>query len=348
MAESRFIRACQGQPVDAVPVWFMRQAGRYQASYRELRRRYSLLQIAVDPKLCAEVTCRPVEDLGVDAAILFSDIMVPLAPMGISFEIRENVGPIVERPIRSREAVEGLRTVDPDTSLDFALEAITRCVDRLGSTPLIGFAGGPFTLASYCVEGGPSRQYLASKRLMWTEPDVFGLLMERLADTVARYLTAQIRAGAAAVQVFDSWIGALSEADYRTSVLPQVRRIFDAVRPWGVPMIYFGVNTEHLLAAMAETGATVIGIDWRIPPREARARLGVSLALQGNLDPAAILAGWNPTKRLAREILAGMADQPGFVFNLGHGVLKESDPAILRRLVEFVHAYPGEADGDDA
>lgn len=343
MENSRFIRACWGKPVDAVPVWFMRQAGRYQSSYRALRQRYTLMELATDPVMCSEVTCRPVEDLGVDAAILFSDIMVPLGPMGIGFEIRENVGPIVARPIRTLEDVERLQVVEPRVTLTYTLEAIERATGRLGSTPLIGFAGGPFTLASYCIEGGPSREYLFTKQLMWHQPEVFGAFMERLAQTVGLYLRAQIEAGASAIQLFDSWIGALSEADYRRFVLPHVKTIFDTVRPLGVPMIYFGVNTTHLLSAMKEAGPTVVGLDWRVRIGDVRRQMGPAIALQGNLDPIAILAGWGPIERLTKDILNDMVSEPGFIFNLGHGVHKTTDPDVLKNLVDFVHQYSREA-----
>lgn len=339
MDKARFLKACRGEPVDTVPVWFMRQAGRYQASYRAIRQKYTLLEIARDPLLCTEVTVRPVEELGVDAAILFSDIMVPLEPMGVDFEIRENVGPIVFRPFRHPGDVARLRPVNPEQSLEFALEAIRRIVARIRPLPVIGFAGAPFTLASYLIEGGPSRDYLETKKLMWRQPQLWDELMARLAQTVGRYLLAQIKAGAEAVQIFDSWVGALALDDYRAYVLPHLRQIFQMLAPTGAAVIYFGVNTHHLLEAIKEAGPSVIGVDWRTPLSEARRRLGGTTGLQGNLDPALLLADWTTVKSHSQRIMDEMAGQPGYIFNLGHGVLKDTEPEQLRSLVKWVHEY---------
>ncbi|MBX5467666.1 MAG: uroporphyrinogen decarboxylase [Firmicutes bacterium] len=335
----RFLRACRGEPTDVTPVWFMRQAGRYQPEYRRLRARYRLLELARDPALCAEVTCGAVESLGVDAAILFSDIMVPLEPMGVAFDIREGTGPVVSAPIRRAADVERLRPLEPERHLRFVGEAIHRCRERL-AVPLIGFAGGPFTLASYLVEGGPSRDYAATKRWMWTDPEGFQLLLERLSEAVAAFLAYQIREGAAAVQIFDSWVGALAPEDYAERVLPHLRRLVQAVRPLGAPIIYFGVGTATLLPWIRTLGVDVIGLDWRIPLGTARAQLGDQQAVQGNLDPAAVLAPWPVVAAKADAILAANGGRPGHIFNLGHGVLPETDPAILRRLVDWVHARP--------
>ncbi|AEJ38603.1 uroporphyrinogen decarboxylase [Sulfobacillus acidophilus TPY] len=339
---SRFIRACWRQPVDRIPVWFMRQAGRYQPSYRALRRQYSLLEIAHRPELIQQVTVTAVEDLQVDAAILFSDIMVPLEPMGIGFDIQEAVGPVVHEPIRTIGQVERLKPVNPSRDLDFVLEGIERTVAALGQVPLIGFSGGPFTLASYVIEGGPSRTYQWTKSIMWNAPNVWSGLMERLAAMVVTYLTAQVAAGASAVQVFDSWIGALSRPDYERFVEPYMTTIFAQLKALQVPLIYFGVGTAHLLPAMARTGATVLGVDWRTPLRHVRRLLGDEWALQGNLDPVRLLAGWPAVKDGAEDILRDMGNQPGFIFNLGHGVPKETDPVTLRQLVDWIHHWPVE------
>jgi uroporphyrinogen decarboxylase len=333
----RFLRACRGEPTDRVPVWFMRQAGRFQPEYRALRRSHSLLDIALTPRLAAEVTVRPVEAFGVDAAILFSDIMVPLGPAGVAYEIREGVGPVVADPIRTAAQVARIRVPDPARDQPETGEAVARSVERLGEVPLIAFAGAPFTLASYLVEGKPSRTYAETKRLMWGSPDVWDALMAVLADIVVAHLKAQLEAGAAAWQLFDSWVGALNRHDYVTRVLPQTRRIFDRLRPFGKPAIYFGVGTGHLLPDMASAGADVLGVDWREPVSEVRRRLGPRPALQGNLDPVALLVPWETTAARAREVLEPMAGQGGYIFNLGHGVLPETDPAQVRRLVELVH-----------
>lgn len=331
----RFLKACRGEPVDATPVWYMRQAGRYQPEYRALRERFTLLEIAKNPDLCAEVTCRPVEQLGVDAAILFSDIMIPLEPFGVAFEIRENVGPVVERPIRQRSDLRQLRSIDPERDLPFVRPAIERIVRRL-SVPLIGFSGAPFTLASYLVEGGPSRLYLETKRMMWNDPDTWHELLERLGEVVVAYLAHQVRSGAGALQIFDSWIGALSPADYERYVLGHMQTIFAALKPLGVPIIYFGVGTSALLERMERAGADVIGLDWRIALDEGRRRLG-SRPVQGNLDPCLLAAPWTVTARRAKEILEQNAGRPGHIFNLGHGVLPFTEGARLKKLTEWVH-----------
>lgn len=347
LSANRFLQACRGLPVDTRPVWFMRQAGRYQPEYRALRTRYSLLEIANNPALCAEVTCRPVEELGVDAAILFSDIMVPLGPIGVDFEIREHVGPVVFHPIRTLEDVQRLSPLNPEEHLPNVLDAIGRIVERLGSVPLIGFAGAPFTLASYLIEGGPSRDYVATKRLMWSNPAVWNALMQVLTETVIIHLAAQVKAGAAAVQVFDSWIGALSVPDYRQYVLPYMTKIFAALNPLDVPTIYFGVGTGELLESMAEAGPTVMGVDWRVPVEAARRRLGPRMAIQGNLDPAVLLGDFGAARAHVARILDSMRGQPGFIFNLGHGVLKDTPVERLKEVVRLVHDWGQEKGSEE-
>ncbi len=337
-SESRFIRACRGQAHDTVPVWFMRQAGRYQPSYRALRSRYSMLELARAPELIRDVTIRPVEELGVDAAILFSDIMIPLASLGIDFDIQENVGPVVSNPIRTRADIDRLRPFRAE-DVAYVFEGLRLTAAALGATPVIGFSGAPFTLASYVVEGGPSRTYRRTKQMMWTEPDTFSALMRSFSAMVVAYLTEQVASGAAALQIFDSWIGALSMEDYSRSVLPHMRFIFESLAPLNVPLIYFGVGTQHLLPEMARTGATVLGIDWRTRLTDVRAMLGSDVTLQGNLDPERVVAGFEAARAGAQEVVASMRHDPRFIFNLGHGVPKESEPAVLKQLVDWVHEH---------
>ena len=332
----RFLRACLHRPVDRTPVWFMRQAGRYQPEYRRLRERYSLIEICQLSELCAEVTLLPVRQLGVDAAILFGDIMLPLGPMGVRFRIQEGHGPVVENPIRWAQDVERLRPLEPEEDLPFVLEAIGILRKEL-EVPLIGFAGGPFTLASYLIEGGPSRAFSQTKAFMYREPALWDRLLERLTAAVTRFLEAQARAGAHALQVFDSWVGCLSPSDYRAHVLPHMRRLFAELKELGVPLIHFGVGTGGLLELMQEAGGDVIGLDWRVHLDQAWQRLGWRAAIQGNLDPAVLLGPWELVEQRALEVLERAGGRPGHIFNLGHGVLPETPPDHLRRLVELVH-----------
>jgi uroporphyrinogen decarboxylase len=331
----RLLRACRLEPVDATPVWFMRQAGRSFAAYRALRERYGILELAKTPELCAEVTLMPVRELGVDGAVLFADIMLPLEPMGVELRIEPEVGPIIDRPIRSAADVERLRSFDP-AEVSFTLEAI-RIVRREldGRATVIGFSGAPFTLACYLVEGRPSRDYAQAKAFMYREPVTWHRLMERLSAMVGAYLWAQVEAGAQVVQVFDSWVGGLGPADYAEYVQPHVRRIFAGLAE-DVPTIHFGTGTAALLELMAEAGGDVIGVDHRAPLAEAWRRIGHDRGIQGNLEAARLLAGWEATEAGARAVLTEAAGQAGHIFNLGHGVLPDTDPALLRRLVDFV------------
>jgi uroporphyrinogen decarboxylase len=335
----RFLRACRLDPVDATPVWFMRQAGRSFAAYRSLRERYGILELAKTPELCAEVTLMPVRELDVDAAVIFADIMLPLEPMGVGLEIQPDVGPIIDRPIRSAADVDALREFDP-AGVSFTLDAIRMVRSELGGKAgVIGFAGAPFTLACYLIEGRPSRDYAKAKAFMYREGAAWHRLMDRLSRMVRDYLRAQVEAGADVVQLFDSWVGGLGPADYAEYVQPHVRTIFDALGH--VPTIHFGTGTSALLELMAEAGGDVIGIDHRISLADAWRRLGPGRGIQGNLDAARVLAGWDATEAGARTVLAEAAGRPGHVFNLGHGVLPESDPSVLRRLVDFVHEEAG-------
>ncbi len=334
-----FLRACRREPVDVTPVWFMRQAGRYMAEYRAIRARHTLLDICRRPDLAAEVTLQPVERLEVDAAILFSDLLLPLEPMGIPFDFVKNEGPVIERPVRAAEDVRRLRRCDPREALPHVLATIRLVRQELdGRVPLIGFAGAPFTLASYAVEGGASRSYTRTKALMYGEPAVWHDLCDTLATVVSEYLLAQVEAGVQAVQLFDSWVGALCVRDYREFALPHTTRILRAVQATGVPVIHFGTGTATLLAAMAEAGGDVVGVDWRIPLDEAWERIGADKAVQGNLDPTLLLG---PIDRLlagAERVLRQAAGRPGHIFNLGHGILPETPVEHVQALAQFVHA----------
>ena len=332
----RFLRACRHESVDATPVWFMRQAGRSFAAYRKLRERYGILELAKRPDLCAEVTLMPVRELGVDAAVLFADIMLPLEPMGVALRIEPEVGPIIERPIRSAADVDALRPFDPD-GVAFTLEAIRLVRRELdGKAGVIGFAGAPFTLACYLIEGRPSRDYARAKAFMYGEPIAWHRLMERLSEMTITYLRAQVGAGAQVVQLFDSWVGGLGPADYREFVQPHVARIFAGI-PTGVPSIHFATGASALLEEMAEAGGDVIGVDHRVALDEAWRRIGLERGIQGNLDAARLLSGWPATESGARAVIEAAGGRVGHVFNLGHGVLPETDTGLLGRLVEFVH-----------
>jgi uroporphyrinogen decarboxylase len=335
--ERRFRAALNHEQPDRTPVWFMRQAGRCLADYRKLRETYPILTLAKTPELCAEVTLMPVTAFGVDAAVLFADIMLPLEPMGVSLEIQPDVGPIIHAPIRSRADVDRLRLIEPETDVAFVLDAIRLVRRELdGRTAVIGFSGSPFTLACYLVEGRPSRDYAVAKAFMYREPEAWHALLEKLANVVVRYLNAQIDAGVHVVQLFDSWVGGLNPGDYGTYVKPHVARIFREVR--GAPTIHFGTGTASLLEEMAEAGGDLVGVDHRQLLDLAWERIGFDRGIQGNLDATRVLAGYEPMADGARDVLRRAANRPGHVFNLGHGVLPDSDPGLLRQLVELVHA----------
>ncbi len=331
----RFLRACRRQPVDATPVWFMRQAGRSFAAYRKLRERYGILELAKTPDLCAEVTLMPVRDLRVDAAVLFADIMLPLEPMGVGLRIEPDIGPIIDTPIRSAADVAALRPFDP-AEVSFTLDAIGLVRRELaGSAGVIGFSGAPFTLACYLIEGRPSRDFAMAKAFMYREPAAWHDLMDRLSTMIVAYLRAQADAGADAVQLFDSWVGGLGPTDYRTYVQPHVRRILGALAD--VPTIHFGTGTAALLELMAEAGGDVIGLDHRVSLADGWRRVGADRGVQGNLDSARLLAGWDATRDGALAVLAEAGGRTGHIFNLGHGVLPQTDTDLLRRLVDLVH-----------
>jgi uroporphyrinogen decarboxylase len=335
----RMLAACRRQPADATPVWFMRQAGRSLPDYRKLRERYPILTLAKTPELCTAITLMPVKELGVDGAVLFADIMLPLEGMGVSLEIQPDLGPVIHHPIRGLAGVEDLRPLEPDQHVPFVLETIRNVRQELaGRAAVIGFCGAPFTLACYLIEGRPSRDYAQAKTLMLRQPDVWASLMDRLTDSMIRYLTAQAKAGANVIQVFDSWVGALTPTDYEASVLPWMRRIFAALRVMGAPTIYFGTGNAALLESMAAAGSDLLSVDWRVRLDDAWRRIGYDRGIQGNLDPVRPLAGWQPALIGMREVLAAAGGRPGHIFNLGHGVMPETDPDVLRRLVDAVHA----------
>ncbi len=334
----RMLAACRREPSDATPVWFMRQAGRSLADYRKLREHYPILTLAKTPDLCTQITLMPVNELGVDGAVLFADIMLPLEGMGVSLEIQPDLGPVIHQPIRGMGGVEQLRPLDPEEHVPFVMETIRNVRQELaGRAAVIGFCGAPFTLACYLIEGRPSRDYAQAKTLMLREPQTWAALMDRLTDAMIEYLTAQAKAGADVIQVFDSWVGALTPTDYQQSVLPWMQRIFSALRSVGAPSIYFGTGNAALLELMASAGSDLLSVDWRIRLRDAWQRIGYDRGIQGNLEPVRPLAGWEPTEAGAREVLADADGRPGHIFNLGHGVMPETDPAVLRRLVDFVH-----------
>ncbi|MFI0938095.1 uroporphyrinogen decarboxylase [Streptomyces sp. NPDC021020] len=336
-AASPFIRACRNEPVPHTPVWFMRQAGRSLPEYHKVREGVPMLESCMRPDLIAEITLQPVRRHKVDAAIYFSDIMVPLKAIGLDLDIKPGVGPVVADPFRSRQDLARLRDLEP-SDVGYVTEAVGMLTAELGETPLIGFTGAPFTLASYLVEGGPSRNHERTKALMYGDPQLWHDLLDRLADITATFLKVQVEAGASAVQLFDSWAGAVSPADYRSHVLPASAKVLKAVEGYGVPRIHYGVGTGELLGLLGEAGADVVGVDWRVPLDEAARRVGPGKALQGNLDPAVLFAPTEAVEQKAREVLdAAAAAGTGHIFNLGHGVIPSTDPDALSRLVEFVH-----------
>jgi uroporphyrinogen decarboxylase len=337
LMNDRFLRACRRQPVDCTPVWFMRQAGRYMQEYQAVRAKHSILEVCKTPELAAQVTLQPIERFALDAAIIFADILLPLEPMGIRLEFAEGEGPVIHNPVRDRAAVDRLRVIDGE-ELNYVAEAIRQARQALGGrVPLIGFAGAPFTLASYAIEGGGSRNYIETKQMMYREPEVWHRLLDKLARVVTGYLRRQIRAGAQAVQLFDSWVGCLSPGDYAEYVLPHVQLIFEGLKREQVPMIHFGTGTAALLSLMREAGGDVIGVDWRIPLDEAWNKVGADVAVQGNLDPVALFAPLHEIERRVEDILRRAANRPGHVFNLGHGILPKTPVEHVAAAVEMVH-----------
>jgi len=343
LLDSDYMRACRGESARRVPVWFQRQAGRSLPEYRALRRSGSILDTLREPDLSAEITLQPVRRYDVDAAILYSDIVVPAECIGFGVDVKPGVGPVIENPFRSRSDLERLRPLEPDVDTPHVLETVKLAVAEL-DVPLIGFAGAPFTVASYLIEGSPSRDYANTKALMLDDPRLWHELMDRLADLAIVSIRSQVDAGASALQLFDSWAGALSPTDYREFVLPHSSKVLGELADLGVPRAHFGVGTGELLALFAEAGADVVGVDWRVPLNEARRRTNNKVALQGNLDPAACLASWPQVAKRVRAVLATNEGHPGHIFNLGHGVLPNTNPEILEQVVQLVHTE-GQTDG---
>src|SRR5437773_281490 len=334
--QSRFVKACKAQPVDRTPVWFMRQAGRYMPEYRAVRKQYSLIEICKKPELAAEVTITAAEALGVDAAIVFADLLLPLEVMGLPFHFSTGEGPVIEKPVRDAKDIERLRA-DRAADLGYVAEAVRLVCKHFGSRlPVIGFCGAPFTLASYMIEGGGSRNYIHTKKLMFCSPAAWDELLRKIAAVVAQYAAEQVRAGADAIQIFDSWVGCLSLDDYRRHVLPRTRELVKCLQNTHAPVIYFGTDSATLLPAMKETGAEVIGLDWRIPLDEGWRSLGHGCAVQGNLDPVLLFAEWKEIKSRAEDILQRAGGRPGHIFNLGHGILPETPVENVKNLARFV------------
>jgi uroporphyrinogen decarboxylase len=333
--EPSLVRAARREPVERTPVWFMRQAGRSLPEYRKLRRRYGLFDIARQPELCAEVTLQPVRRHDVDAAVMFADIMLPVLGMGVEVELVENVGPVIAAPVRSMADVQRLVVPEPEESVPWALKSVRLVRDELREDQaVVGFAGGPFTVAGYLIEGKPTREFKLTKACMYGDPEVWHALMEKLSDAFSLYVAACVRAGADLIQLFDSWVGALSVADYREFVAPYSARVLDAV---DVPTIHFATGDAHLLEERALVGGDLIGVDWRVPLDVAWERIGGDRGIQGNLDGAVLLGPWERVEAGARDVLERAGGRPGHIFNLGHGVLPETDPELLGRLVRLVH-----------
>jgi uroporphyrinogen decarboxylase len=337
MMNERFLKACRREPVDCTPVWFMRQAGRYMAEYRALRAKHSILELCKTPELAAQVTLQPIDRFPLDAAIIFADILLPLEPMGLSLEFAEGEGPVIHNPVRDQADVERLTVIDGG-ELDYVAEAVRQARRALnGRVPLIGFAGAPFTLASYAIEGGSSRNYLLTKQLMYCEPKAWHQLMDKFARVITGYLRRQIKAGAQAIQLFDSWVGCLSVGDYVEYVLPHIQLIFEGLKREGVPMIHFGTGTSAMLRQMREAGGDVIGVDWRIHLDEAWATVGHDVAVQGNLDPLTLFAPLHEIERRVADILRRASGRPGHIFNLGHGILPTTPVEHVAATIDMVH-----------
>jgi uroporphyrinogen decarboxylase len=342
--DSLFVRACRRQPVEVTPVWFMRQAGRYMKEYREVRKHYSLVEICKKPEVAADVTITAAEYLKVDAAIIFADLLLPLEVMGLPFRFEHGEGPVIDKPVRTAAEVAALRS-DRAAELGYVAEAVALVAKHFGSKlPVIGFCGAPFTLASYMVEGGGSRHYIEVKKLMYNQPEVWEELVGKLVEVLAEYTAAQVRAGADVVQIFDSWVGCLSVEDYRRyALLPTTRLIKRLQKETGVPIIYFGTDSATLLPSMSETGAEVIGLDWRIPLDEGWRTFGYRHAVQGNLDPVALFSSWREVKGRAEHILRLADGRPGHIFNLGHGILPHTPVENVKDLAQFVHDFSAAA-----
>jgi uroporphyrinogen decarboxylase len=333
-----FLKAARGEKTDHVPVWYMRQAGRSQPEYRKLKEKYSLFEITHQPELCAYVTRLPVEQYDVDAAILYKDIMTPLPAIGVDVEIKSGIGPVISNPIQSVKDVEKLGELNPEEDIPYVLDTIKLLTTEQLTVPLIGFSGAPFTIASYMIEGGPSKNYNKTKAFMYSEPVAWFALMDKLADMIIIYVKAQIKAGVKAIQIFDSWVGALNVEDYRVFIKPIMNRIFASLREENVPLIMFGVGASHLALEWNDLPIDVVGLDWRLPISEAR-KMGIQKTVQGNLDPALLLSSWDLIEERTKQILDQGMQQDGYIFNLGHGVFPSVNPETLKKLTAFIHDY---------
>ncbi len=339
-ASTRFMQACRRESVDCTPVWFMRQAGRYMPEYRRVRERHGLLEMFKTPEISAEITLQPVRALPIDAAIIFADILLPLEAMGLELDFVEGKGPVIQNPVRTLEAARALRTSETEERLDYVMSSLRLVRSELsGKIPLIGFGGAPFTLASYMVEGGASRDQLRTKKLMYGAPELWHEIMRTLSKVLIQYLTSQVRAGAEVIQLFDSWVGCLGPSDYHEYVLPYSKAIFDGLEGEGIPTIHFGTGTGDLLPLMREAGGTVVGVDWRTPLDQAWARLGSEVGIQGNLDPITLMAPWPVLKARAAEVLDRADGKAGHIFNLGHGILPQTPVDAVKALADFVHEH---------
>ncbi|KAB7665369.1 uroporphyrinogen decarboxylase [Bacillus sp. B1-b2] len=336
-----FIKAVRGEYTDYVPVWYMRQAGRSQPEYRAIKEKYSLFEITHQPELCAYVTKLPVDQYNVDAAVLYKDIMTPLPAIGVDVEIKSGIGPVIADPIKTIDDVLKLGMLQPEQDIKYVLDTIELLTKEQLSVPLIGFSGAPFTLASYMIEGGPSKNYHKTKAFMYSDPEAWNALMDKLGTMVITYVKAQVKAGASVIQLFDSWVGTLNVQDYRTFIKPIMTKIVSELKAENIPLIMHGVGASHLALEWNDLPIDVVGLDWRLPIREAR-EIGITKAVQGNLDPSFLLAPWNVIEERVKEIIQQGVKQPGFIFNLGHGVFPEVDPAVLKRLTSFIHDYSGD------
>ncbi|MDA8234852.1 MAG: uroporphyrinogen decarboxylase [Clostridia bacterium] len=336
----RFLRACRREPIDYTPVWLMRQAGRYMSEYMEIRSKYTFLEMCKNPEVAAEVTLQPIDKLGVDAAILFADILLPFEGMGLQLEFAKNEGPVIHNPVRTKADVDAIRILEAEEATPYVMEAIRILRRELeGRVPLIGFSGAPFTLASYMIEGGGSKTYTECKKMMWQAPELWHALMTKISEVIVRYLKAQIQAGAQAVQLFDSWVGALSPVDYKEYVFPHSKYVLDNLKDAGVPVIHFANNASSMLELVKEAGGDVIGLDWRINIDDAIKRLGDDVAVQGNIDPMILFAPPKVIEAKVKDILDRVGKRPGHIFNLGHGINKETPVENVIALVEAVHKY---------
>lgn len=336
----RFLKACRGEPVDVTPVWFMRQAGRYMKEYRDMKAKYSFLEMCKTPELAAQVTLQPLEPIGVDAAIIFADILLPLEPMGTGLEFTKGDGPVIPRPVRDLKSVQNLRPVNSEEQLGFVGDAIRIVRKEIsGKVPLIGFAGAPFTLSSYMVEGGKSQDFITTKLMMYQEPETWKLLMEKVCDVLIDYLRMQVKAGAQALQIFDSWIGCICPRDYKAFVLPYTKRVIDGLKDTGVPVINFSTGTSAILELVQQAGGDVMSFDWRIDLEDAWRRIGFDQPVQGNLDPTVLFAPISVIRERVHDILRQAGGRPGHIFNLGHGILQKTPVDHVRAVVDMVHEY---------